>query len=50
MHQQDVAGQIRAALAQKRSDTAAAIWFDRVQAAYEAKSAFAAGYSLPAAS
>lgn len=44
----DVAGQIKAALAQKRSDTAASTWFDRVQAAYEASTAFAAGYSLPA--
>ena len=45
----DVAGQIKADLAQKRSDSAASTWFDRVQAEYEAKTAFAAGYSLPAA-
>ncbi len=45
----DVARQIKANLAQKRSDAAASTWFDRVQAAYEAKTAFAAGYSLPAA-
>jgi parvulin-like peptidyl-prolyl isomerase len=45
----EVAEQIRAALADKRSDSAAAAWFDRVQAEYETKTTFADGYGLPAA-
>ncbi len=45
----EVAGQIRAELAAERTGTATAAWFDRVQSEYEAKTAFAAGYSLPTA-
>jgi foldase protein PrsA len=45
----EVAEQIRAALADKRSDSAAAAWFDGVQAEYETKTTFADGYGLPAA-
>jgi parvulin-like peptidyl-prolyl isomerase len=46
----EVAGRIKAGLAANRSDAEATAWFDRVQAEYEARSAFAAGYGLPAAS
>lgn len=45
----DVAAQIKADLADQRSDKAAAAWFERARATYEAKASFASGYSLPAA-